>query len=229
MPCLNRLANSIPFFQEIIQSNVASANSDAIKALVEKKLAQGELVLLIDGLDQIDSESLASVRLRLLNRFLENAAANCHVIVASRPYAIQRYWNPVFRNDAWHFASLAPFSDAETRAYLGQRKYDAVQTLGSTIPAVPRSLALIDRISLEDISQFKSASEVYWAAVSTMLKRAFASHSAQRAGLDREDALWLLSALAFEMSLSGTSSITTSDIHDFQWRLWERRAKGNGL
>ena len=101
---------------------------------------------------------------------------------------MDRYWDCLFHDGPWRFAQVAPFDQEQQQAYLGPERYRHLQRLDVQVLAVPRALETIRTLTLEQLDQLRTASDVYWRATQTMLDKAFTSAEVRRAEFTTDSA-----------------------------------------
>jgi formylglycine-generating enzyme required for sulfatase activity len=181
----------------------------------------GQLVLLIDGLDQIHPESHS---IKTLKAILEDDTwRKCSLVLSGRPFALQRYWLQLFESSLpkWQFLQLDEFATVEQRRFLGetasgQSIYDLIPEAARDILSVPRVLEYIKKLDSTEFPKIKRPSDVYSRAVLHMIKEGL-SNSAKARGISLADGeqpllevearqisgtLKLLAGIAFEMTIS---------------------------
>ncbi|MEO8497749.1 MAG: hypothetical protein ABI614_22005, partial [Planctomycetota bacterium] len=147
--------------------------------LVERHRRTGRLLLLFDGLDQMgDCEALA----RAIN---SPAWSDCHLVIAGRPYALQRDWHALFNDRRWRFIRVEEFSAEQQSRYLGQDragtpKIDKIPDEARAILTVPRVLYYIRELPDKKLAALKSAADVYYLAIYELIKRGMEQSVAAR-------------------------------------------------
>jgi hypothetical protein len=196
------------------------------RIFLEKLLRNGAITFLIDALDQTHSggELFDNPRVRALRDFGEIEARNCRIIVATRPYAIAQYWDDLFSRGAWRFAQLDYFTPTQAREYLGDKRFDYLQTLDVESLLVPRWLSVIRRLDERHLHRLRTAGEVYWEGIREMLELGVQTDPAQQARFQVDDAVRLLGLVAFEMTKEGNfHGLGEGDLtDDFLQSLWKK-------
>lgn len=193
------------------------------RRVLQTLIGQGRLTLLIDAIDQTFAEENVSQKLQELQKFLQHDVPRCPAVIAGRPYAVDRYWNDLFAQPGWRFAQLAPFSESEQKAYLGEERFSHLKRLDVEVLSVPRALETVRILKIDKLNELRTASDVYWRAVQTMLEKAFENREVRVAGFTIDSARWLLAVLAFEMVREGNfSGVTRTEMPDFRRRVWQR-------
>ena len=205
-----------------------SLDESAGKRFLRELVAQGRLILLVDALDQTVLDKSAMRKIQALASFLEMdiERGNCRVVVAGRPHAIDRYWDHLFEGHNWRFAQIEHFTEDEQRRYLGQRRYAHIERLDVELLSVPRALETVRTIKIEDLGVLRTAGDVYWRAVETMLEKAVDIDAARQVSFTTHDARCLLSCLAFEMVREGNfEGVNKVELPRFRKRVWERQSE----
>jgi formylglycine-generating enzyme required for sulfatase activity len=198
-------------------------SDDVGRRILERLIDAGRLTLLVDAIDQTSVEENVERKLRELRDFIRYNAPQCRVVVAGRPYAVDRYWSSLFVPECWRFAQVAPFTEEEQRAYLGQERFGHLQRLQVEVLSVPRALETVRRVDVGHLEQLRTASDVYWRATQEMLVKAFENREVRREGFTIDRARWLLAVLAFEMAREGNfAEVPRDEMAAFRRRVWER-------
>ncbi len=198
-------------------------HSLAVAAGLRRDLADGGIVLLVDGLDHVGSD---------LPVLVESQAgawwAACPVVAAGRPQALlgwEDHPDPARKMAAsrWRFIEPAEFTDDEARLYLGQSgalsRFDAVREHLGGLVNVPRVLEYVRKLHAAELGRMHTGADVYAAALWHLVKETLVEGGApaRRCGPDWQDwaarreppgeqvdyVIMLLAALAF-MSLCRT-------------------------
>ncbi len=100
--------------KELRHPTVSFPEENAVIDFIECLTEQGELVLIVDGLDQtVDEQSLKS-----LARFLENS--NSRAILGGRLHSLATYKESLKLKDRrWRFIRVCEFKEEEQKKYLG--------------------------------------------------------------------------------------------------------------
>jgi eukaryotic-like serine/threonine-protein kinase len=213
----SRLAGS-PRIRPRYRLREAEGNRDLTEAegrfLLLRLIHQGRLVLLIDALDQTArSSGNAMQQVEALRDFLSGEGRNCRVIVAGRPYVIDRYWSALFDEGGWRFAQLDHFTADEQKRYLGPVHYAHLRNLDVEILSVPRALQSIRQLPVDRLPHLRTASDVYAKCVEFMLCQ-IAEMAVKGVRLDTEQTVWLLGAMAFQMVMEGNFQGVSEDGHE---------------
>jgi len=196
--------------------------------LLRRLIRQNRLVLLVDGLDQTRSYEgrLENPKIAALADFLRQEGSSCRVVIAGRPHAVDRYWGGLFDQRDWRFAQLEPFTPEQAESYLGLDRLRHLKHLEVEILSIPRSLEVIRAMAPEQLEDLRTASDVYWKSVLQMLfKSPHVDREPSGGRFVADDALWLLGAMAFEMTLAGNfEGVPEGEFADFKKSLWKRQA-----
>jgi hypothetical protein len=196
---------------------------DVCQRILHNLIEEGRLTLLVDAIDQTLVEESVARKLQELQKFIRCDIPQCQVVIAGRPYAINRYWDYLFADGDWRFAQLAPFTEEEQREYLGQERFGHLERLDVEVLALPRALETIRGLELSRLEALRTASDVCWRAAEVMLEKAFDNREVRREGFTIDSARWLLSVLAFEMAREGNFSEVARDrMPAFRRRVWRR-------
>jgi formylglycine-generating enzyme required for sulfatase activity len=170
---------------------------ERIRAGLERLRDRGRLVLLFDGLDQAGDENVAALA-GLLSPSGEWAA--CCVVVAGRPFALERHWDALFAGRPWSFVQIGEFDAGLQRAALGRTdgrdRYDLIHEEARDILTVPRVLEYLRPLCSDELEGLRTAADVYWHACGYMLTRSLGVEETRH---ERRRLLALLGALAFTM------------------------------
>ncbi|MEM7476658.1 MAG: hypothetical protein AAF483_16850, partial [Planctomycetota bacterium] len=89
-------------------------SASTLSSLVRRQRRAGRIILLIDGLDQLgDCETLAAITDSPMWE-------HCHMVIAGRPFALQRDWHALFSDARWRFVRVEELTLEQQRFYLGQ-------------------------------------------------------------------------------------------------------------
>ena len=176
-----------------------------VRQTVEQQLRANRLLLLFDGLDHLNNvDALCEV-------LTSNRWRDCHIGIGARPFALNRYWDQLFKDPDWRFIKVEPFTVSQQKTYLGD-KYDAVKESARHLLSVPRVIKYIFELPRDEIEKLNTAADVYYGAIKHQIKWGLkGSPKAREIGSDTgdppEDAsdtgiektFHLLSAIAFDM------------------------------
>ena len=134
-----------------IQSNLCDnehvVDPAICRELVERNRRFGRIALLFDGLDQLgDCESLA---IAVKSPYWKD----CHIVIAGRPFALQRDWHKLFNDSRWRFIRVEEFTLEQQTRYLGndrngQPKIKRIPPDARSILTVPRVLYYLSLIHI---------------------------------------------------------------------------------
>jgi len=179
----------------------------ALELLLAQRAKEGKLTLLADGLDQISDKS------KLLAEFLNSTDPDMdriRLIVAGRSNAILMQWKQAFSNPAWTFVRVEPFTVDQQMRYLGwiesaasDQKPAKRELRYSKIPATARELLCIPRVleylrEVDNYQDIRTAADVYFQALDTMIARGMATQPKEYAGAQASEVLELLARQAFQ-------------------------------
>jgi hypothetical protein len=183
----------------------SNLNPEHVKAELDHLRYTAQISLIFDGLDQAQPEHLET-----LARLIANGGdwANCRVIIAGRPFAVENFLNIFDSPDqpqetaAWEFVQVAEFDEKQQRQVLGRLsdgrdRFDAIPREAKQLLTVPRVLQYIHSLPEASLPDLRTVSDVYWQATGHMLVEAL-----QNANLREEKILRyraLLGAFAFGM------------------------------
>jgi len=179
----------------------------ALELLLAQRAKEGKLTLLADGLDQISDKS------KLLAEFLNSTdleIQQIRLIVAGRSNAILMQWKQAFSNPAWTFVRVEPFTVDQQMRYLGwietaasDQKPARRELRYSKIPETARELLCIPRVleylrEVDNYQDIRTAADVYFQALDTMIARGMATRPKEYAGVEASEVLELLARQAFQ-------------------------------
>ena len=108
---------------------------------LERLRHRGRLVLLFDGLDMANDDSVQALAQLLEPR---SEWSRCRIVVAGRPFALERHWDRLFEGGSWQFVQIAEFNSKQQRAALGKidgrDRYDLIPPEARNILTTPRVL-----------------------------------------------------------------------------------------
>ncbi|TVQ04789.1 MAG: hypothetical protein EA381_00100, partial [Planctomycetaceae bacterium] len=189
--------------------SVTDAQRRRLERYLRRKRDEGNLVILVDGLDHATPDQVLAIK-QLLD---DPQWGGCRVIVGGRPHALQRHWTELFPTERqWRFVQAEEFTPEEQNRYLGEfpdgtRRYSKIPTEARPILGVPRVLELLRELQDSELSELRTASDVYWKATRRLIIRGLSESATARQlgrGLPENDqidlAIELLSAIAFQMT-----------------------------
>jgi len=209
-----------------------SPNRDATPTSVHDHLRRlirnGQIVFLIDGLDQTRSEFVDGQRVNLkvkaLADFLRRDASNCDFVIAGRPHSVTTYWTELFEGENWQFAMIDGFNDEERKAYLGD-KHKHIEKLDAETLSIPRMLEAIRQvIPISKLEKMETTSELYSEVVHHTWEQDKPTDTAGDK-LPKDRALLLLGAIAFEMFSHDANwdGVSAAERAGFLDRIWQTR------
>lgn len=130
--------------------------------LVACVLKQGRALLILDGLDQINSETV----IRGVSLFLSQAGRKCRVIVTGRPYKVDLNRRNLFRANEWRFARIEGFDDQQIASYLPEYNVGHLfpeKTQQWELLRIPSVLRIVRELLEQDqtITSFATRGELY--------------------------------------------------------------------
>ncbi len=192
--------------------------------LLEQRLRRGQLILVIDGLDQVGAGDSI---LRLQELLADPSWRRCRLFLSGRPHALHRNWDTLFAeaNPEWSFVRFREFTPEQQKGFLGEDVYDRIPEEARGILSVPRVLQYIRKnLTDEDLKTLRTPSDVYFKSIRHMVEQGLCPGSdARRFGrppeapvpgmadeVDDKGVMELLSAIAFQM----TSTLVRSKERD---------------
>jgi formylglycine-generating enzyme required for sulfatase activity len=163
-----------PLLVEIVESMLTAIDAnhsylrsgDSIADWLICLADRGDLTLIVDGVDQ-SSLSDADSQSEVLSGFME-LCPNIRLLVAGRPYAIGRVAkNLGFENTGieWHFCKIERFTEENVIEYLGASLHNEVRRLEADQQFLPRTLNIVRQMSVADMKQMLTSSDLYWYSV----------------------------------------------------------------
>ena len=201
--------------------------------LLQRKMRDGRLTLLVDALDQSNQAAAPEEAARTLAGFLNNHP-RVRCVVSGRPFAVQHYWKPILNassgTEGWEVVQLAEFDKDERDAFLGPERAAKLQGLNADFMSVPRSLETILQIPINELGGIRTAADIYWRCAEAMLE---AAKEKQRVKISSRQARKLFALLAFEMVRrgilagvdEGQSGVKDVEFEDFVEDVWLARRK----
>ncbi len=130
--------------------------------LVTWALRQGRVLLILDGLDQVNNDTV----IRGVSLFLSGAGRKCLAIVTGRSYKVDLNRRNLFRGDEWRFARIEGFDDQQIASYLPEYNIDQLfpkQTQVRDLLRIPSVLRIVRELLEQDqtITSFRTRGEVY--------------------------------------------------------------------
>jgi formylglycine-generating enzyme required for sulfatase activity len=189
---------------------------------LDQSRRRGRLVLLFDGLDQVPA-AVTNLQQVLQSPFY----AKCRMVVAGRPYSIQRHWKDLFAQEDWLFVRVEEFNEPQQQTYLGDTakpggapgeqtsRWELVPEDGRRLLSTPRVLQYVRSIPDAELPQLRTAADVYLRAIDVLLREGIQGSpkalllgwpekerviSATVHGCNLDEGWKLLGAIAFEMT-----------------------------
>jgi formylglycine-generating enzyme required for sulfatase activity len=149
-------------------------HAESVLLGVKKDIRAGRVILLIDGLDHVDSSGV-----RLLTDIQEEGAnerwGKCKIVVAGRPHALTNWrdrpehGNQFVVAENWRFVEPIEFTEAEAEAYLGnadgEARYGFVHDKLGRLIQVPRVLEYTRTLNRDALQNLRTAADVYEKAI----------------------------------------------------------------
>ncbi|MFO0870513.1 MAG: SUMF1/EgtB/PvdO family nonheme iron enzyme [Pirellulales bacterium] len=202
-----------------------------LHGLLERTLRRGELLLLVDGLDQTrtPAQGKRNPKVAALAEFLAGEGAHCRVVLAGRPHALDQFWGDLFDNAVWgqrrdwRYAQLGDFTKEQQKKFLGTERFSRLQALDAEQLGVPRMLEAVRKLPLATLDTLRTASDVYAAVVTNLFDKDERVSGTRK--LDRDEALRTLAAIAFALVRAGNyEGVSNADYGEFVRQLY--RAQG---
>lgn len=210
---IDKADNWLKSLLNLLLSSVGDPGTEAqqlrLERYLRRKRDEGKLVILLDGLDHANPDQVTAIK-----RLLDDATwSGCRVIIGGRPHALQRHWNELFpASQPWRFVQAEEFTPDEQDRYLGDfpdgtKRYSKIPPEARSILGVPRVLELLKELKDSELTELRTASDVYWKATRRLIIRGLKESAAARqlgGGLSDSDqiglAIELLAAIAFQMT-----------------------------
>ncbi|MGO9483869.1 MAG: formylglycine-generating enzyme family protein [Rhodomicrobium sp.] len=169
---------------EVLASKVAretgSADSDwsrkAITKGLKKDAADGRLVVLADGLDHVEP---GSVPFLISAQLPGRLWANCKIVAAGRPHAIQGWRENSGRADLhvdlcrWRFLEPSEFEPHESEVFLGVTgtvsRYSIVADQLGGLTRVPRVLEYVRTLGASRLAGVRTSADIYDRAIPELI------------------------------------------------------------
>lgn len=226
IPKLN-LLHSINELPALLMQRASLARGVQPQGMVEEQrllfdirvmLTQGRVIFLLDGLDHVDTDSVAMTLVRDLLHHQD--WSGCGFVIAGRPYSMLRERDSWLNSgETWRVVRLEEFDVEQQRAFLGKTADGSEDRLGLvpreawSVLNIPRVLEYLHfELTDAELRNLKTPSDVYWKALGRIVDRGLetapgrcllrpndepASESLR--GTQREAAFDLLGAIAFQM------------------------------
>ncbi|TWT89169.1 SUMF1/EgtB/PvdO family nonheme iron enzyme [Stieleria varia] len=152
-------------------------DEDAIRDWVLALLRCGQLILAVDGLDEVP-EKPGIAKAKQLREFLRQFP-RAHCVVGGRPNAItQILWQTLFsrsgkESDAssdWKFALTDLFDDGQVRRALGPERHDQLRFLQGEVQFSGRTIEVLRSLDIETFATLRSLADVYWHGIQKSLE-----------------------------------------------------------
>ena len=154
-----------------------SGDEDAIRHWISVLLRCGQLILVVDGLDEVPQND-GIAKAKQLRKFLTQFP-QCHCVVGGRPNAItQVLWRYLFSRSGkdddetsdWEFALTDLFDDAQIRRALGPERYEQLQLLQGEINFSGRTIEVLRSLDVGTFASLQSVADVYWHGIRRSLE-----------------------------------------------------------
>ncbi|MGV2338115.1 MAG UNVERIFIED_CONTAM: NACHT domain-containing protein [Planctomycetaceae bacterium] len=146
--------------------------------------ASGRILLLLDAADQIRQKQTLK---ELLTHHLWTA---CPMVVSARPEVVHSDADTFLSSAGFHYVRPMELTDEQVARYIGPRRYGQLENLEDArdILRNPRVAYYLGyRILESQLSQLRSASDVFESAASHLLSEGLKNHGAWRLGLATEN------------------------------------------
>ena len=167
--------------------------------LVAWALRERRVLLILDGLDQVDDEDV----IQGLARFLNGAARNCRAIVTGRSYKVEQYRRNLFRNAVWRFAKIEGFDDDQIAEYMTGYDVDTLfpeRAAVADLLKIPSVLRIVrELLEQGDLQSFSTRGELYLQASFHLILRAGKLVDSTFDERQTRRVEQILAAVAFEM------------------------------
>jgi|GEM_PF-3518213 len=198
--------------------------------LLQRKIVQGKLTLIVDAVDQFAGDiDKARETAIVLREFLQRYP-QIRCVVSGRPYAVKRYWHQLFADLPWDYVQLGSFTERQCIRRVGWQKWHWAKELGNVRIGVPRWLDVLHSIPVKQLSEdVRTLSDLYLLSLESVIRDA---RREQVDALDEDSAWYLFALLAFEMVTDPNgpyrgqgAGIDRAQIDNFKYRVWEERRK----
>ncbi len=168
--------------------------------LVTWALLQGRVLLILDGLDQVNNDTV----IRGVSVFLSGAGRKCRAIITGRSYKVDLNRRNLFRGDEWRFARIEGFNDEQIASYLAEYDIDELfpqHTHVRDLLRIPSVLRIVRELLEQDqtIRSFSTRGEVYLQASYQLILRSGRMIDPNFDDRQTRRVEQILSAVAFEM------------------------------
>ena len=168
--------------------------------LVTWALQQGRVLLILDGLDQVNNDTV----IRGVSLFLGGAGRKCRAIVTGRSYKVDHNRQTLFRGDEWRFARIEGFDDEQMASYLPEFNLDQLfpqRTEVRDLLRIPSVLRIVRELLERDktIDSFRTRGDLYLQASCQLILRAGRVIESSFDDRQTRRIEQILAAVAFEM------------------------------
>jgi formylglycine-generating enzyme required for sulfatase activity len=215
---------------------------DVLRVGLTKDADDGNLVLLIDGLDH----SPTDLKLLIESQRRSDGWGTCPIVAAGRPQVMLNWQEGQPHGtgiDAanWRFVEPSEFSEKEATVFLGNigpdSRMSVVEENLAGLLRVPRILDIVRKLTDDELKTSRTAADIYYFAVKHLVKaamngpatREFGPNWQAYAGLAEpheeqiEHMLVLLSALGFISLCVTIDAADPKESHDFRMPLMKPR------
>jgi hypothetical protein len=177
-------------------TNPAAVSPDDV---VTWALQQGRVLLILDGLDQVNNDTV----IRGVSMFLSGAGRKCRAIVTGRPYKVDHNRRTLFRGDEWRFARIEGFNGDQIAEYLQGYDVDKLfpqrQSVNDLIK-IPSVLRIVrELVEQGGFKSFDTRGELYLQASYHLILRAGKLVASDFDDRQTRRVEQILAAVAFEM------------------------------
>jgi formylglycine-generating enzyme required for sulfatase activity len=172
------------FLVENMQNSFAfpkNAGLQEIERFLMRERKLGRVVLLIDGLDHVQSDkSLSKFLIEIQSDTLSSWNA-CPIVLSGRPYVIQSHfsdlnadWQQRLLASRWRFSRPCEFTTEQQKVYLGgdsqgRFRYDNIPREAQSILSVPRVLRYVRNLEEKQLRGIKTSADVYCRAMDNLV------------------------------------------------------------
>ena len=125
---------------KLLANLVSNDNRNEFNTWLGRLQRTGMIDLIIDGLDQVGTESTAAKWLSKL--LVDPDWLRCRIFVAGRPYSIKGTWESMLSKSPkqWEFIAIDEFDEDQQKALLGKKRWEAVPMEARSLLSNPRAL-----------------------------------------------------------------------------------------
>ena len=210
----------------------------ALKQLLNAKLCQGQLTLLVDALDQSNRHEHSEEAASALAAFIKSEP-RLRCVVSGRPFAIAHYWETLFSRcgsrsqDQWELVQLAEFTQDQAYKFVGEERAARLKLVQAEVLAIPRDLETILELEPEELDDVRNSADIYWKCFDRTLAKAMRD---QQFRIKAPTAQKLFALLAFETVMRGLyaavgeekKGLQGEDFQEFADQLFESRKEQLG-